>query len=97
MLEYIKKLTTQNQADFDVYADFPGQGPGSSTVPLDILVTAQKTNLILVNYLQRHMILFGLSVSFKLNITNAYTVQSPDTNHWFPIWSTNSPKWITIR
>ncbi|MCP3851345.1 MAG: hypothetical protein GY694_14045 [Gammaproteobacteria bacterium] len=70
IVDFIKsKLKT----DFTLYYDLAGQGAGTGgTLPPHIITTAQRPDLVLLNEVDKSVILFELSVPWDSNIDTAH-------------------------
>ena len=61
------------KADYSLYCDLLGQGAGGGgTLPPHIITTAQRPDLVLVNEVDKVVILFELSVPWDSNIDTAH-------------------------
>ena len=63
------------ESNLDIYSDLPGEHLGASTVPIDILVTAQKPDIFIVDRTNQKCILFELSVPFEININSTHDIK----------------------
>ncbi len=58
-----------------VYADLPNKHLGASTVPIDISITKQKPDLVIVYSDKKSFIIFELSIPFEPNIDNTHKLK----------------------
>ena len=58
-----------------LYSDLSGMMPGCSTVPVDILITKQKPDLVIVNRCDRCITMLELSVAFETNIESTHELK----------------------
>lgn len=67
---YIPLAKSQNQQlDTYMYVSLPLEHRGTSTLPIDVAITAQKTDLVIVNSKDKYVTLFELSIiPLKTNI-----------------------------
>ena len=56
----------------EIFTDLPSKMTGSSTVPIDIVITAQKPDLVIVNRKDKAVTIFELSVPFDTNIDDTH-------------------------
>ena len=57
----------------ELFSDLPGRNSGTyGTIPIDIFVTSQRPDLVLVDRQLRQVVLFELTVPWDRNVTNAH-------------------------
>ena len=54
-----------------IYADLPGHQINGGYIPSDILITAQRPYIVVIDINKKHITLFELSVSFEKNLDSA--------------------------
>ena len=59
--------------DYDIYTDLPSMYHGATTIPLDIIITTLRPDLVIVNRTLKKLVLFELSVPFEVNIDATHT------------------------
>jgi hypothetical protein len=69
------KSSLSQQEYTSIYADLPLEHEGTSTVPIDVVITAQKPDLVIVNSKDKHVTLFELSVPFERNIESTHELK----------------------
>ena len=65
----------QSDNNVTVFADLPFAHEGNTTLPIDIIITAQKPDLVIIDRNKRNIILFELSVPFELNIDSTHELK----------------------
>ncbi len=71
ILNFIINIVSCNDHEA-IYSDLAGMMTGCSTVPVDITVTAQKPDLVIVNRHDKTVTILELSVPFELNIESTH-------------------------
>ena len=76
ILSHLYSIISNSAPDnVSVYVDLPYKHHGASTIPLDITVTKQKPDLVLVNRNDKTLIIVELSVPFETNIDNTHKLK----------------------
>ena len=77
ILQYIVNSIreTCSHDEINIYADLPYQNFGNSTVPTDIVITAQKPDLVIVNKSIKKVTILELSVPFETNIEKTHQIK----------------------
>ncbi len=63
----ISLLKCNLSPDFSLYSDLPGMMQGASTIPLDILTTPLKPDIVIRDHNAKHLYILELTVCFELN------------------------------
>ncbi len=73
ILNYLHTTITNNiQPNMEIYSDIPTKFRGATTIPIDIIVTTLRPDIVVVNTQSKKVILFELSVPFELNIDSTH-------------------------
>ncbi len=72
VLQEIADTLKPGDPEFQTFVDLPNLHRGVSTIPADIVPTAQRPDLVYVNYARKLLIIFELSVCFELNIDSTH-------------------------
>ena len=67
------ELLKSNSNKCAIYADLPGHTITGGTIPPNILPTSQRPDLVLINYDDKSVHIFELTVPFEPNISKAHT------------------------
>jgi hypothetical protein len=70
------QLKKHKPDDVTIYVDLPGQSLNGGTIPPDILVTAQRPDIVIINRISKTITLLELTVSFERNIEAAHLRKS---------------------
>ncbi len=77
IVSYIVKYLKDNvNQDFKVYADIQGCSTTGGTIPANIVATAEKPDIVCVNFSTKSVTILELSVPFESNINNARQYKS---------------------
>ncbi len=72
-MSYIIKIISQDISDnWCIFSDLPNSMQGCSTIPIDILVTAQKPDLVILDRESKEIFIMELSVPFERNIEDTH-------------------------
>ena len=55
-----------------IFTDIPGKSINGGTIPADIITTAQRPDIVLINRKEKKIVLLELTVSFEKNIEQAH-------------------------
>ena len=69
MLKCIHDTVKQNiLPNCTIYTDLPSEFQEATTLPIDIAITKQRPDVVIVNQTSKKVILFELSIPFELNV-----------------------------
>ena len=64
------------ETGYEMFSDLAGRGSrGSGTVPLDVMPTTQRPDIVVLNRTDRRIIIFELTVPWDLNVENAHRLK----------------------
>ncbi len=73
ILSHIIKTISQDISDnWSISSDLPNSMHGCSTIPIDIVVTQQKPDLVIYDKQSKEIFIFELSVPFERNIQDTH-------------------------
>ena len=75
MFQSFKKLIGITKDTFDLFADLPGHTVTGGTLPPNILPTAQRPDIIIINNTKKLVHIIELTVPFKTNIHKAHDLK----------------------
>ena len=63
----VSEMIKGKENNITIYADLPGHQVNGGSIPADILTTAQRPDIVVIDRFKKHITLFELSVSFEKN------------------------------
>ena len=64
------------ETGYEMFSDLAGRGSrGSGTVPLDVMPTTQRPDMVALNRTDRRIIIFELTVPWDSNVENAHRLK----------------------
>jgi len=74
LVNYLYKIA--KNSDFEVYADLKGKNTSGGTIPADILVTAERPDLVLINRSEKLIYMYELTVPYETRLDKAHNLKS---------------------
>ncbi len=65
-------MSNDLSTDWNIFSDLPNRMQGCSTIPTEILITAQKLDLVIYNKDSKEIMIMELSVPFERNIEDTH-------------------------
>ena len=73
-------IEANNEGSWIIYADIPGMNMNGGTIPPDVLITAERPDLVLLDRSKKSIELYELTCSFEKNIDSAFVRKSKKYN-----------------